>query len=187
VYESGSRLLRRRTQHVAVQGTWLAIPPGQCFALLGPNGAGKTTTISCLTGLTRPTSGDALIAGHSISSPGGVDRVRASLGVCFQFDVLWPKLTGREHMELVAAMRGLEGREGREQVEELLQQVGLAGHCGGRNVRMCVCRNGWKLRLSAHQCETAGRVAEQLVTSCVEFPQRPTIPSVDFMMPLTPP
>ncbi len=130
VYERGSRLLRRRTQHMAVQGAWLAIPPGQCFALLGPNGAGKTTTISCLTGLVSPTAGDALVAGHSISTPGGVDRARASLGVCFQFDVLWPKLTGREHMELMAAMRGLGRRARQEQVEELLKQVGrLSAGC----------------------------------------------------------
>ena len=37
--------------HVAVSGTWLGIPEGQCFCLLGPNGAGKTTTLRCLTGV----------------------------------------------------------------------------------------------------------------------------------------
>ena len=42
--------------HVAVAGTWLGIPKGQCFCLLGPNGAGKTTTLRCLTGVRRTLS-----------------------------------------------------------------------------------------------------------------------------------
>jgi hypothetical protein len=127
VYSGGSRLLRTAKEHVAVAGTWLAIPPGRCLCLLGPNGAGKTTTINCLTGMDSTSGGDALVAGHSVSSPGGVDdRARAALGVCFQFDVLWPKLTGREHLQLVAAIRGLEHAQASAQVEELLQQVGCA-------------------------------------------------------------
>lgn len=40
-------------EHAAVRGTWLSLPPGQCFCLLGPNGAGKTTTIKCLTGVRK--------------------------------------------------------------------------------------------------------------------------------------
>lgn len=51
---------------VAVDGLSLTIYEDQITALLGHNGAGKSTTISMLTGLTRPTSGDAEIWGHSI-------------------------------------------------------------------------------------------------------------------------
>ena len=42
--------------HVAVVGTWLSVPEGQCFCLLGPNGAGKTTTLRCLIGVSERAS-----------------------------------------------------------------------------------------------------------------------------------
>jgi ABC-type multidrug transport system ATPase subunit len=63
----------------------------ECFGLLGPNGAGKTTTISVLTGLVKPTSGDARVAGHNIAT--SMERVYDHMGVCPQFDILWPRLT----------------------------------------------------------------------------------------------
>ena len=92
--------------HVAVAGSWLSIPAGQCFCLLGPNGAGKTTSIRCLIGVRirreafyallaedspdslaflhaqalRPSGGDALVFGHSILSPGGMASARAISG-----------------------------------------------------------------------------------------------------------
>jgi ABC-type multidrug transport system ATPase subunit len=145
VYSSGSQLLRTAKKHVAVAGTWLAIPPGQCLALLGPNGAGKTTTISCLAGLDSPSSGDALVAGHSVTSPGGVDRVREALGVCFQFDLLFPALTGREHLQLVAAIRGLAGAQASAQVAELLQQVS-APVGDGRGWQAALASTAWCLQ-----------------------------------------
>ena len=63
----------------AVKGVSFNIEEGEIFSLLGPNGAGKTTTISMLSTLYTPTSGDATIAGHSITkSP--MD-VRNAIGV----------------------------------------------------------------------------------------------------------
>ena len=70
----------------------------------GANGAGKTTTISILTGMMAPTSGDALIYGRSIL--GGMKYIRQNLGVCPQFDILWPDITVREHLELYCAIKG---------------------------------------------------------------------------------
>lgn len=98
---------RKRQVKVAVAGTWLRLESGQVFALLGPNGAGKTTTIHMLTGLVAPTRGDAVVLGESLVSPGGVDRVRQTTGVCPQFDILWGELSGIEHMRLFYAIKGL--------------------------------------------------------------------------------
>ena len=50
----------------AVNGVSLSIPRGEFFAILGPNAAGKTTTIKILTGLIRPTSGSASVAGFDV-------------------------------------------------------------------------------------------------------------------------
>ncbi len=51
----------------AVKGVSFNIEDGEIFSLLGPNGAGKTTTISMLSTLYTPTSGDAIIGGHSVT------------------------------------------------------------------------------------------------------------------------
>ena len=53
-------------QLIAVDEISFSDQQGEIFSLLGPNGAGKTTTISMLSGLLRPSDGDAFIAGHSI-------------------------------------------------------------------------------------------------------------------------
>lgn len=76
---------RGRAPFVAVKGSWFSIERGTLFCLLGPNGAGKTTTINMLTGVLPPTAGEALIYGESLSSSGGIDRIRSMMGVCPQF------------------------------------------------------------------------------------------------------
>ena len=43
--------------------------------------------------------------GEALSAPGGIDRIRAKMGVCPQFDILWAELTGREHMLLYGAIK----------------------------------------------------------------------------------
>ncbi|GIL52645.1 hypothetical protein Vafri_8453, partial [Volvox africanus] len=112
-------------RHVAVYGTWLRIVPGECFCLLGPNGAGKTTTIKCLTGAIRPTSGEALVYGTSVLDSAGLDSARAQTGICPQFDVLWGALSGREHLALMADVRGLPWSQRRDEVDRMLKQVRL--------------------------------------------------------------
>lgn len=66
----------RRGEFWAIKGSWFAIERDRLFCLLGPNGAGKTTTINCLTGVLPPSGGDALVYGESLSTPGGMDRIR---------------------------------------------------------------------------------------------------------------
>jgi ABC-2 type transport system ATP-binding protein len=60
-------LVKKYGDFAAVNGVTFDIREGEVFSLLGPNGAGKTTTISVLSTLYPPTSGDALISGHSIT------------------------------------------------------------------------------------------------------------------------
>eukprot|EP01025_Chloroclados_australasicus_P050566 TRINITY_DN5830_c0_g3_i2.p1 TRINITY_DN5830_c0_g3~~TRINITY_DN5830_c0_g3_i2.p1 ORF type:complete len:1015 (-),score=90.81 TRINITY_DN5830_c0_g3_i2:310-3354(-) len=109
----------------AVKGTWLSIQHNQLFCLLGPNGAGKTTTINCLTGIIPTSGGDAVICGHRLSSPGGLDQIRSLIGVCPQFDTLYAELTGREQLWIYAQIKGIPSKAIKLQVEKLLEQVKL--------------------------------------------------------------
>ena len=71
-------LTRRFGAFTAVDGLTLSVNAGEVFALLGSNGAGKTTTIKMLTTLLPPSSGDASVAGFSITTH-AVD-VRRAIG-----------------------------------------------------------------------------------------------------------
>ncbi|XP_057761178.1 ABC transporter A family member 2-like [Arachis stenosperma] len=98
---------KRIKPYNAVKDLWVNFERDQLFCLLGPNGAGKTTVINCLTGITPATDGDALIYGHSIRSSTGMSNIQKLIGVCPQFDILWDALSGEEHLQLFATIKGL--------------------------------------------------------------------------------
>jgi ABC-type multidrug transport system ATPase subunit len=131
------------TGKVAVNNMSLGIPPGQCFGLLGINGAGKTTTMSMLTAEFPPTSGDATLAGFSVRKEPG--KTRRRIGYCPQFDAHFENLTGREHVELYASVKGVPAQFVREAAASKLDEVGIdeadrdrlsAGYSGGMKRRL---------------------------------------------------
>ncbi|XP_060734060.1 phospholipid-transporting ATPase ABCA1 isoform X1 [Tachysurus vachellii] len=97
VYKAGKR--------PAVNQLCLSIPRGECFGLLGVNGAGKTSTFRMLTGDTTITYGDAFLNNYSVLND--LDRVHQLMGYCPQFDAINDLLTGREHLEFYARLRGV--------------------------------------------------------------------------------
>uniref|UniRef100_A0A3Q3RRV2 P-type phospholipid transporter n=1 Tax=Mastacembelus armatus TaxID=205130 RepID=A0A3Q3RRV2_9TELE len=90
----------------AVDRLCLGIPRGDCFGLLGVNGAGKTSTFRMLTGDTAVTYGEAFLNHYSVLTK--MERVHQLMGYCPQFDALSDLLTGREHLELYARLRGVQ-------------------------------------------------------------------------------
>ncbi|XP_056132314.1 phospholipid-transporting ATPase ABCA1 [Lampris incognitus] len=89
----------------AVDRLCLGIPRGECFGLLGVNGAGKTSTFRMLTGDTPITYGEAFLHHYSVLTD--MERVHQLMGYCPQFDAISDLLTGREHLELYARLRGV--------------------------------------------------------------------------------
>jgi ABC-2 type transport system ATP-binding protein len=108
----------------AVKGVSFDVREGEIFSLLGPNGAGKTTTISVLSTLYAPTSGDAVIGGHSVTRE--PMAARALIGVVPQELALYDDLSARENLIFWGKMYGLFGQELRTRVGEVLEQIGLA-------------------------------------------------------------
>ncbi|KAM7418256.1 hypothetical protein PAMA_017758 [Pampus argenteus] len=130
----------KRKQKPAVDRLCVGIPPGECFGLLGVNGAGKTTTFKMLTGDTVVTRGEAFLAGRSILRE--IDEVHQNMGYCPQFDAINELLTGREHLELYAVLRGVPEKEVCDVAEWGIRKLGLvkyadkaAGSYSGGNMR----------------------------------------------------
>lgn len=108
----------------AVNSLQLTLYENQILALLGHNGAGKSSTIAMLVGLVSPTSGDALVLGKNILTD--MDEIRKSLGVCPQYDILFPELTVKEHLEIFADLKGVSEDSKEKAVTEMVDEVGLA-------------------------------------------------------------
>jgi ABC-2 type transport system ATP-binding protein len=116
-------LVKRYGDLTAVDGIDLAVPAGMIFALLGPNGAGKTTTINMLTTLSRPSGGEARVAGHDVVR--AADKVRACIGVTFQDIVVDQDLTGREVLDIHGRLYRQPTLERRRRIGELVELVQL--------------------------------------------------------------
>ncbi|XP_046858898.1 phospholipid-transporting ATPase ABCA3-like [Xenia sp. Carnegie-2017] len=111
-------------EKVAVDDLSFNMFKGQITSLLGHNGAGKTTTMSILTGLFTPSSGTAYVNGYSILTD--MDRIRESLGLCPQHNVLFDKLTVREHLKFFINLKGKFGVEANEEIERMINDIQLA-------------------------------------------------------------
>ncbi|XP_074292563.1 ABC transporter A family member 2-like [Silene latifolia] len=129
----------------ALRGLWVNFAKDQLFCLLGPNGAGKTTAINCLTGISPATSGDALIYGNSILSSVGMTNIRKRIGLCPQFDILWDVLTGQEHLNLFAMIKGLPPATISTVTQNSLAEVRLTN---AAKMRTSSYSGGMKRRLS---------------------------------------
>ncbi|MBN1135114.1 MAG: ABC transporter ATP-binding protein [Anaerolineae bacterium] len=114
----------------AVQGISFEVQAGQIFSLLGPNGAGKSTTISILSCLLQPTSGDALVMGHSVLRE--PMAVKAAIGVVPQEIALYEDLSARENLDFWGKMYGIRGAALQQRVDQVLDTIGLADRQKGR-------------------------------------------------------
>ncbi|XP_042560484.1 phospholipid-transporting ATPase ABCA1a isoform X2 [Clupea harengus] len=130
----------KRKQKPAVDRLCVGIPPGECFGLLGVNGAGKTSTFKMLTGDSVVTSGEAYLAGKSVLTE--MHEVHQKMGYCPQFDAINDLLTGREHLEFYAILRGVPEKEVCEVADWGIRKLGLAkymdkaaGSYSGGNMR----------------------------------------------------
>jgi len=116
----------------ALRGLDLTADAGSIVGLLGANGAGKTTTIRILATLLRPTAGRAEVAGFDVVR--NPEAVRARIGLTGQFAAVDELLTGRENLDLVAALSHLDRRRRHRRVDELLERFDL-GDVASRPLR----------------------------------------------------
>eukprot|EP00941_MAST-03F_sp_MAST-3F-sp1_P002476 g2476.t1 len=113
----------QKSNFVAVERMSFSVSRGKIVAMLGHNGAGKTTTIRCIIGGLAATSGRVYVDGvNACSNP---SEARTRIGICPQFDILWPYLSAREHLRLFAKLKGVVHDFVEEHVAGLLEEVRL--------------------------------------------------------------
>lgn len=136
-------LVKRYKDVMAVDGLNLEIRQGELFSLLGTNGAGKTTAIKLLTCLTKPTHGEAYVAGYSIIKESA--QVKRVIAVSPQETAVAPNLSVKENLELMCGIYGFYKEKTRVKVNTLTKEFHLetvlqrkAGKLSG----------GWQRRVS---------------------------------------
>jgi ABC-2 type transport system ATP-binding protein len=99
----------------------LKIEGAKCVGFLGPNGAGKSTTLKLFTDLIRPSAGEALINGVNVHT----DKKRAlhSVGALIEIPEIYPALTPREALMMIAEIRGVPKDERNRRIEDAVSEV----------------------------------------------------------------
>lgn len=116
-------ITKRFNDFTAVDSVNLEVERNTVFGVLGPNGAGKTTLISMLCTILHPTSGTATVNGYDIVKQ--AKQVRESIGIVFQSRALDDILTGREHLEMHAALYGVPKDIRAKRIDEVLDLIDL--------------------------------------------------------------
>jgi ABC-2 type transport system ATP-binding protein len=114
-------LSKRYGSFAAVSNLNLKIEGSKCVGFLGPNGAGKTTTLKMFTDLIRPSAGEALINGANVHTQ--KKKALASVGALIETPEIYPSLTPREALMMIAEIRGVPSTERSKRIEEAVSEV----------------------------------------------------------------
>lgn len=116
---------------------------GEIFGFLGANGAGKTTAMKMLTGLIKPTSGQARVAGYDVYRQ--TEMIKRNIGYMSQRFSLYGDLTVRENITLFGGIYGLSSGLIREKTDTLLRRLDLEK---SRDQLINSLPLGWKQKLA---------------------------------------
>jgi ABC-2 type transport system ATP-binding protein len=136
-------LVKKFGKFTAVNGLSLEVPAGSIYGFVGPNGAGKTTTMRMLTTLTRPTSGQAWVGGHSVTNE--PRAVRRAIGYMPDEFGVYDDMRVWEYLDFFAACYDIPESERRRLIEDLLELVDLSHR---RDDMVDKLSRGMKQRLS---------------------------------------
>jgi len=128
---------------VAVDGISFEVRKGEVFGFLGPNGAGKTTTIKMLTGLARPTAGNATIAGFDVAQE--IDKVKEKIGLVPETSNPYSEMTAWDNLMFTGEIYGMQKTTREERAKDLLKIFGLYER---RNTKAKKFSRGMKRRLT---------------------------------------
>jgi putative ABC transport system ATP-binding protein len=144
-YQAGERSVH------ALEAVSLTIERHEFVAVVGPSGCGKSTLMHLVAGLDRPTAGEIVVDGLSLTTADDAQLTsfrRRQLGLVFQFFNLLPTMNALENVSLPLLLQGVAPDEATARAEELLQLVGLTNRAshfvhqlsGGEQQRTAIAR-----------------------------------------------
>jgi putative ABC transport system ATP-binding protein len=144
-YRAGERSVH------ALEDVSLTIKRHEFVAVVGPSGCGKSTLMHLVAGLDRPTAGEIVVDGLSLTTADDAQLTnfrRRQLGLVFQFFNLLPTMNALENVSLPLLLQGVAPDEATARAEELLQLVGLTNRAshfvhqlsGGEQQRTAIAR-----------------------------------------------
>ncbi len=109
----------------ALKNLNIEVKKGSTFGFLGPNGAGKTTTVRILSGLLKPSAGQASVCGYDVNKQR--DEIKAITGLLPEAPGLYSKLSAVEFLEFIGALNDISGEVLKNRIDSLLGILGLEG------------------------------------------------------------
>lgn len=140
---SADKLTKRFGDFIAVNEISFKVKRGEIFGFLGANGAGKTTAMRMLCGLSRPTSGSAVIAGFDIYHQ--TEKIKKSIGYMSQKFSLYEDLTVMENISFFGGIYGLSDQQLQTKSGELIDKLGMKSDV---NKMVGSLPLGWKQKLA---------------------------------------
>lgn len=136
-------LTKKFGDFTAVNGISFEVRKGEIFGFLGANGAGKTTAMKMLIGISRPSSGDAQVAGFDVYK--NREAIKKNIGYMSQKFALYNDLTVKENITFFGGIYGLSKAELREKSKHMIEDLGLEDVAGNLVGDLPL---GWKQKLA---------------------------------------
>jgi ABC-2 type transport system ATP-binding protein len=137
------KLTKKYGDFIAANELTFEVYKGEIFGFLGANGAGKTTAMKMLIGISKPSSGDANIAGFNVYK--NTENIKRSIGYMSQKFSLYEDLTVKENLMLFGGIYGLSDEAIESKTKELLDKLGLQNDA---NKLVGSLPLGWKQKLA---------------------------------------
>jgi len=138
-----NKLTKKFGDFIAANELTFEVYKGEIFGFLGANGAGKTTAMKMLIGISKPSSGDANIAGFNVYKD--TEKIKRSIGYMSQKFSLYEDLTVKENLMLFGGIYGLSDEVIESKTKELLEKLGLQNDA---NKLVGSLPLGWKQKLA---------------------------------------
>lgn len=137
------KLTKKFGDFIAANEITFEVYKGEIFGFLGANGAGKTTAMKMLIGISKPTSGSAVIAGYDIYK--NTEEIKKSIGYMSQKFSLYEDLTVKENITLFGGIYGLSDSDIKTKSEALIEKLGLQNEADKLVASLPL---GWKQKLA---------------------------------------